>query len=241
MAALQENLEWKARWEERGQAVCRVLGETCPPGSVVPFSWKEYILPGACGLKFEPTASRKSYLYMTLGLTQPLRATDPAFPWEFSVRADKDAEWPMDLLYQLLTQWLCEKGKMGFGYHLPLVFFTDRGGKLWAGLTDELADLNIVGSIRGLYLWTDDARLRFRVSSGEFGLLTVLAITEDEDRLAREATPAHLLLLLRRKGVSQVCNPYRSSVLEIPSALKDWTAIKGMPHDEALNELQKPA
>src|SRR5947209_12676224 len=43
------------------------------------------------------------------------------------------------------------KSKMGFGYYLPLVFFKDPFGKLWAGLTDELAELQVVGSIRGLY------------------------------------------------------------------------------------------
>ena len=72
MAKLQQDLEWKARWEQRGEAVRKVLGDTEPPGSVFPFSWEQYILPGACALTFNPTEARNDYLTMTLGLTQPL-------------------------------------------------------------------------------------------------------------------------------------------------------------------------
>lgn len=238
MAKLREDLEWKARWEERGEAVRRVLGDTEPPGSVVSFSWKEYTLPGACALTFKPTATRNDYLSMTLGLTQPLRESDQAYPWEFAVRANEHAEWPADLLYQLLTQWLYENGDMGFGYRLPLVFFTDRGGKMWAGATDDVAGLNLVGSLRAMYLWTDETKLRFRVTSGEFGLLTVVAVTADEDRLAQQTSPAHLLLLLQRLGVKQVCDPHRQSVLMMPNAASEWATIQAMSHDDAFNELQ---
>lgn len=238
MAKLQQDLEWKARWEQRGDAVRRVLGDTEPPGSVYPFSWEQYTLPGACALTFKPTAARNDYLTMTLGLTQPLRESDQAYPWEFAVRANEHAEWPADLLYQLLTQWLCENGDMGFGYRLPLFFFNDRGGKMWAGVTDDVSGLKLIGSLRAMYLWTDETKLRFRLPSSEFGLLTVVAVTEDEDRLAQQTTPAHLLLLLQRLGVKQVCNPHRQSVLAMPNASSQWETIQGMSHDDAFDELQ---
>jgi len=238
MAKLQEDLEWKSRWEERGLAVQRVLGDTIPPRSVTSFSWKEYILPGACALTFSPRVASDGFLYMTLGLTQPLHSTDTAFPWEVSIRTNSHEEWPCDLLYQLLTQWLWEKGDMGFGYHLPFVFFTDRGGKLWSGISDDVAELNVVGTLRGLYLWTDERRVSFKSSSGDFGLLAVVGVTEDEDRLANSTTPAHLMLLLRRMGISQVCDPYRRSVLSIPGATDQWRRIERMSHDDAFDELQ---
>jgi hypothetical protein len=238
MAKLKQDLDWKARWEERGLAVQRVLGDTIPPGSVRPFSWKNYVLPGACALTFGTTRGRKEFLCMTLGLTQPLQLGDKAYPWEFSIRTTTLEEWPCDLLYQLLTQWLWEKGEMGFGYHLPFVFFKDRDGKLWSGISDDVSGLNVVGTIRGLYLWTDERRLSFKASSGDFGLLSVVGVTDDEDRLANSTTPAHLMLLLRRMGISQICDPYRHSVLSLPGASDQWRRIESMPHDDAFDELQ---
>jgi len=180
----------------------------------------------------------ENFLYMPLGLTQPLLQDHTAYPWDFSVRTKERADWCVDLLYQLLTHWLWTKGKMWFGYHLPLKFFTGHDGKIWASIAERVQHIEVVGAIRGLYLWTDKAGLRFNVTGGEFGLLTVVAVTEDEDRLARETTPAHVMLLLRRMGVDQVCNPHRHSVLLLPSASKEWANIQGMSHDDAFNSLQ---
>lgn len=230
---------WAKTWEERAKAVHRLLGQTDPPGMVHPFSWKDYILPGACALTFKPTPSNSTFLYMTLGLTQPVSSDEPAYPWEFCVRTRVHAQWPIDLLYQFLTQWHWTKGEMWFGYHLPLVFFTDGIGTLWGGLTDKVDGLNIVGSLRAVYLWADERCLSFNVSTGDFGLLTMVAVTEDEDNLAEEATPAHLMLLLRRMGIDQICDPHRQSVLSLPGAYNEWADIKGMSHESALAELQK--
>jgi hypothetical protein len=238
MAIPREDIEWKNRWEERGVAIRRMLGDTEPPGTVLPFSWEQYKLPGACALTFKPTATRNDYLSMTLGMTQPLRSKDRAYPWEFAVRVDEPAEWPADLLYQLVTQWLYENGDIGLGYRLPLVFFKDPAGKLWAGLTDDTSGLSLASSIRAMYLWTDETGLRFHVSTGEFGLLTVVAVTEDEDCLAQETTPPHLLLLLKRLGVTQVCDPYRRSALTKSNAISEWSMIKTLPHDDAYEQLQ---
>jgi hypothetical protein len=175
---------------------------------------------------------------MTLGLSQPLNVGDEAYQWEFAVCASQHDKWPVDLLYQLLTHWLCEKGNMGFGYYLPLAFFRDRSDNLWAGLTGDLSALDTVGSIRGLYLWADEERTRFRVSSGEFGILTVIAVTADEDLLAQASTPAHLRLFLKEMGITQVCDPYRPSVLATPEADRVWERIRAMTHDEVFDKLQ---
>jgi hypothetical protein len=227
------------RWNERGESVRAVLGNTVEPGMVHSFSWKDFVLPGACAMTFKSSLDgRDSWLYMTLGLTQPLRSSDKAFPWEFSIRTTENVIWPVDLLYQLLSQWLWEKGGMGFGYHLPLKFFIGHDGNLWASVSERVQHREVVGTIRGLHLWTDASRIRFRTSSDEFGLLTAVGVTEDEDRLASSTTPAHLMLLFRRMGIRQVCDPYRRSVLSIPGATDQWRWIESMPYDDAFDELQ---
>ena len=229
---------WIKTWNERGLAVTGLLGETLPPGMVTSYSWKEYVLPGACSMTFECRSTTDEHLHMTLGLTQPVDEEDETYPWEFAVRTRGNQEWAPDLLYQLLTQWHWDKGEVWFGNHFPLLFFTDRENKLWAGMTDELPELKVVGSIRGLYLWTDESQINFQVSTGDFGLLTVIGVTEDEIRLADETTPAHLMLLLRRMGIPQICDPYRRSVMSIPGASEEWDRIKDMLHDDAFDELR---
>jgi len=137
MSMATQNPEWRQLWDERGRAVARVLGETIPPGEVTPFSWNEFILPGACGLTFGPSSGRPYYTYMTLGLTQPVRRGDAVPEWEFAVRAKEQAKWPLQILFDLLTYWLDQKPKIGRGLLLPLAFFLDAGDQLCAGLTER--------------------------------------------------------------------------------------------------------
>jgi hypothetical protein len=233
---LPSNDDWTVRWKERYEGIRAVLGETVNPGIVHSFSWKDYILPGASALTYR--LADGTFLYMTMGLTQPLRRTDRSYPWEFAVRAKEQSEWPIDLLYQLLSQWLWEKGEMWFGSHMPLKFFTGHDGNIWPSLSARVQLPNVVGAIRGLHLWTDSAALRFKACTGDFGLLTAVAVTGDEDALARESTPAHVMLLLRRMGFSQICDPYRQSVLNQPAASKEWERIRSMSHDAAFEALQ---
>jgi hypothetical protein len=232
------NSFWITSWEQRGRAVRSILGETEPPGTVTPFSWREYLLPGACAMAFRAPPPTDGYIHMTLGLTQPVVKGDRVFPWEIAIRTKDNPKWASDLLYQLLTQWLWKKDDVWFGSHFPLRFFTDRGGELWPSISDDVPGLNVVGNIRGLYLWTDELRLVFKASSGEFGLLSVVGVTEDECRLANSTTPAHLVLLLQHMGIGQMCDPYRHSVLSIPGATDQWRRIESMSHDDAFDELQ---
>lgn len=236
MAKLQENLEWRSRWEERGEIVRNKLGETIPKNSVTPFFWEQFVLPGACAMTFR-RHEQNCFLSMTLGLTQPVSPDDQTYPWEFSVQSSDSGEWQADLLYQLMTQWLRENRDMGFGYQLPLVFFTDPKGNLWAGLTNETEQLNLVGEIRALVLWVSDDDLQFKTSTNEFGLLSVVAMTADEKRLSDTSSPAHVLLLMRRLGVGQLCDPNRKSVLNHPKWKETWNSIEAMSHDEAFDSL----
>lgn len=237
MLTLTQNPEWRQLWDERGRAVGRVLGETVPPGEVLPFSWEQFILPGACGLTFGPTAARPHYTYVTLGLTQPVKQGDAVPEWEFALKAKEQAKWPHQILFDLLTYWLDQKPKIRRGLFLPLTFFLNASDQLCAGLTGRLDRLKVVGAIRGLYLWDDLEHLRFKVSSGDFGLMVAVAVTEDEIQMARGTTPPHLLLLLKRMQIAQLSDPLRKSVMTLPGAGAEWERIRAMPHDQAVGEL----
>jgi hypothetical protein len=89
----------------------------------------------------------------------------------------------------------------------------------------------------GLYLWDDCEHFEFQVSSGNFGLLTAIAVTYDEDRLAQGATPPHLLLLIEEMGIVQVFDPYRESVTRLPGVQAKWESIRQLPHDDVVRRL----
>lgn len=228
---------WRDLWDERGRAVRRVLGETMPPGRVTPFEWRDHILPGACGLVFGPGPARPHHTYMTLGLTQPLQRGDVVPAWEFAVKAGEPALWQQQVLYDLLTCWLTQRPIMRRGLRLPLTFFLNADGDLCAGLASLPEHLRPVGVMRGLYLWDDDERLRFKVSSGAFGLMVAVGVTEDEIRLAESTTPPHLLLLLKRMRVGQVLDPLRPSVMTRPGAMEEWNRIRPLAHEAVLEAL----
>ena len=234
LPSLPADDDWTCRWNERVEAVRAVFGETVVPNQVHSFSWKDYILPGACALTFKARPPDTGYLYMSLGLSQPLSDGNTGYPWEFAVRAHEHTEWPIDLLYQLLSQWLWEKGDIWFGYSIPLTFFIGADGKMWPSIADPTE--SAVGEIRRLYLWKEPHL--FQVSSGAFGLLTVVAVTEDEEQLACDTTPAHLMLLLRKMNVGRICEPRRTSVLNVPGATEAWATIKRMTHDAALHAIE---
>src|SRR5215510_14396670 len=73
---------WERTWKEREDEVRRRFGPTEPPGWVTGYSWPDIRLPGACGLTFPPVNDisdqrgawhlRHDWLYLSLGLTQPL-------------------------------------------------------------------------------------------------------------------------------------------------------------------------
>lgn len=237
MLTLTQNPDWRELWEERGRAVGRLLGETIPPGEVTPYSWKEFILPGACGLMFGSNSARPHYTYMTLGLTQPSKQGDAVPEWEFALKAKEQAQWPHQILFDLLTYWLDQKPTIQCGLFLPLAFFLNAGDQLCAGLTGNLNGLRVVGAIRGLFLWDDSEHLRFKVSSGDFCLIVAVAVTEDEVQLARGTTPPHLLLLLKRMQIGQISDPFRKSVMTLPGAGAEWERIRAMSHDQAVTEL----
>lgn len=239
MSMFRPNADWLTLWTERNLAVQRILGETTPPGEVLPFQWDGYVCPGACAMTFAPRHSRSHWLSMTLGLTQPIERGEVASSWEFCVRSTSAESWVPQLLYDLVTYYLSEGAQVYKGMYLPLVFFQDGAGKTCAGLAEDRTGLKIVGEMSGLYLWDDFEHLAFHVSTGTFGLMTAIGVTQEEDMLAQEATPSHLLLMLEQMGVGQVLDPNRQSVMRLPGALVKWKAIREMPHDAVIRRLQQ--
>ena len=97
--------------------------------------------------------------------------------------------------------------------------------------------LNAIGDIRGLYLWDAVPQLRFLVSSGSFGLMVAIAVTEDEIYLGHETTPPHVLLLLKRMRIGQIRTRCAESVLTLPGADAEWAEIRSMSHDSVIRHL----
>ena len=230
---------WSQLWTERGNAVRTVLGDTTPPQQVVPFHWRTPVLPGACALTFGPTSSRPYWLYMTLGLTQPRENSDCAVDWEFCVKTPSQAHWAVQLLFDLTTYLLSVDCHVGRGLYLPLAFFRDPHGAICAGLTSAAQSPELVaeGLIRGLYLWPDSDAFTFEVSSGAFGLMSAIGVTDDEDQLAQQATPPHLLLLLKEERIGQLMCAFRNSVLTDPDARRRWNKIQQLSHTDILKKL----
>ncbi len=227
---------WSALWDERERAVLSVMGDLDPPDRVVPFSWAGKVLPGACALCFPPSEARDHYTYMTLGPTQPADIGMSPLCWEFAINVGAPAAWPYQVLFDLISHWLYDRAEIGPGYLLPLLFFESVDSCLCAGLGRAIDKLKVVGAIRGIYLWDLDHR-RFRVSSGEFGLLIGVPVTNDEIELADRSTPAHLMLLLKRLNVLAAADPMRGSVLERPDAEAHWRQIRELPEPRVLAEL----
>src|SRR5688572_21796548 len=72
---------WERTWRERSAEIERLFGKTEPPDTVTAFHHREsFLCPGACALTFPPREEsrdpprhrRDDWLYLSLGLSQPL-------------------------------------------------------------------------------------------------------------------------------------------------------------------------
>ena len=98
--------------------------------------------------------------------------------------------------------------------------------------------LSRTGEARAVILWPELSRSEpFRTSTGTFDLLVATTITEDEWKLARETSTAHLLALLVACGVGQRSDPHRLGVLEDERARRAWKRIAKLSPDGVLEEL----
>ena len=249
---------WERTWRERSEAVRRAYGETDPPETVCAFSWQDRIrCPGACALALPPVQSsrdpvrhgREHWLYLTLGLSQPLderqvqaeRAAGrkySALGIEFAFVTTAKSPWANDALYYFIT-YMTEGEVIRWGDRFPMLFH-DRRGTL-AVLTGDATGIDIspVGKLRAVLFWPylfPDWELT--TSTGKFMVLVATGITQAEWELAQQTTTVHLLLLLCRAGIGQCTIPDRACLLEDPRWRSQWQSIERMPAEECQQELR---
>jgi hypothetical protein len=231
---------WSQTWEERGAAVRRELGETEPPGCVTSFSWDDpgQAVPGACAMSFPPRGRRDCWLYLSLGITQPVEEGAARSDWEFCVYSRSAQSWPNRLLYELVSGWREAPDHLSRGHWLPVTFFKNARGQLDCAAATLPDSVQREGAMRGLYLWPSTMdRTLFEVNTGNFFLMCATLVTENEERLADRTSPPHLLLALKRLGIGQVSDPYRESACMMPGFEEVWTDIERLGHGDAVRQL----
>jgi hypothetical protein len=92
--------------------------------------------------------------------------------------------------------------------------------------------------VRGLYLWPSLLdRKMVESTTGRFFVMIATTVTNEEDALAQETSPPHLLLLLKRLGIGQASDPMRRSAGEHASFDAAWREIRGLSHADAVRQL----
>lgn len=246
---------WERTWNERGDEIRRAFGDTWPPGIVHAFSWDNIRCPGACAMTLPPIEQsrdplrhrRDHWLYLTLGLSQPLdeqeflqgRAAGKAFSRfgvEFAFLTESQATWPIDALYYFMT-YMTEGEFIAWGDRFPMQFM-NRDGEVvvTTGVPSTLASCE--GKIRAALFWPylfPDGELV--TSTGRFMVLVATGITESEWQLAKQTTTAHLLLLLCRAGIGQRTIVDRDCLLTQQRWRDEWTAIQRMSPEQCESEI----
>jgi hypothetical protein len=162
---------WERTWKERNDVIRHAFGETEPPGTVVSYSWKDRIrLPGVCALQLPPVEeagdpvrhARDEWLYLTVGLSQPLDAEQArieraagkkysARGIELALLTESHSHWAFEALYWLLTH-ITDGEEIAWGDRFPFGFVRRADGTLGAcaGNTRGIA---LEGEIRALLFW----------------------------------------------------------------------------------------
>lgn len=167
--------------------------------------------------EFAPTASRKSWLYATSGLSNPWE-TDPAdynpsgfseIGIEFVLESLTQSAWPIALLQRILAYniLLCA-GRFGdprsldYGHRVPL------GASITPEDTEGTLLLShIVISKPEHYPST------FSLASGKVDLLHLTGITESECDYAKNHSSEKLVELLKQHNASPITDPYRKPII----------------------------
>jgi hypothetical protein len=194
---------------------------------------------------------RDHWLYLTLGLTQPLdedqvkreRAAGKqysSYGFELGVLTDERVNWPSEALYLFLSH-VTEGLQLNWGDRFAFGFHRKTEDELGV-FTGRPSDLGIepVGDIRAVLFWPyllPDTE--FVTSTGNATIYIATGITEDEWQLAKSTTTAHVLLLLCRAGIHQRTDPMRSSLLSVPRWKAEWQKIAELDGEQAYAEVDK--
>jgi hypothetical protein len=235
-----DDVWWRNTWNERQTAIKNYFGETEPPGIVTTFNWTDPLLtiPGACVFSFpRKNHSAYQYIHVTLGQTQPESPNEKAQKYEFALYSPTNVQWEKQLLYDLITDFSEKNEQVEAGTWYPLSFFQDPNQEIACGLVTHPRNPRL-GNITGLYLWPDNTIPFFKTSIGDFELMNVIGITSDEDDLAIQSSPPHLLLLIKLLGLEMMVDPLRKSVLSKPDWHIVWKEIKNLDHISVLERLR---
>lgn len=240
-------------WSDREAAIWERYGAShpvgSPPGHVSAFPQRLRLdCPGACAHTFPPAVaaeptrvSRVTWTYAIHGLTQPRAPDEPAlWQWEFAVETTSAASWA-PLLLELLLAEVIEGAEFDVG-HRVAYFVHRRDGRLlpYLGTTDQHGGIEPCGPTRWLLLWPHLRPWgRIPCDTGTTGLLVATALTEDEFDLLDDVGRCghHLQLLLCERGVGQVTDVDRASVLAEPDGKRAWDRIRRLPPEEAHGEI----
>ena len=252
---------WERTWQEREQEIRRRFGPTEPPDPVIPFSWDDIRLPGACALVFPPVHEttdprgawhrRDQWLYLTLGLTQPLDKRQvererragkqySSYGFELGILTDEPADWPTGALYVFVSH-VTDGVELDWGHRFAFGFHRTADGTLgvFTGMPSELG-IDPMGDIRAMLFWPYlFPEASFVTSTGKAIIYIATGITEDEWELAKATTTAHVLLLLCRAGIGQRTDPKRRSVLNDPRWKEEWQTIAALEGEQAHAELER--
>lgn len=250
---------WERTWRERGEAIELAFGETSPPKTVFSFSWTDRIrCPGACALRFPPIRpstdphrhGRADWLYMTMGLSQPLDREQvmcerdsgrsySAYGIEFALVVPEACSWAPIALKNFI-EYQTDGEDIKWGDRFPFGFCRTSNGELgvYTGNAD-LAGIESVGIIRAVLFWPflfpDSV---FHTSTGKFLVLVATGITKQEWQLAKDFTTAHVLLLLCRSGVAQRTIADRPCLMSDPRWRREWSAIEQMAPKDCVAEIE---
>lgn len=239
MKQVSEDQWWQALWEERFECLRTHLDPMMTPDQVVPFEWEsaEEATPGGCAIAFAPRQHPEIATVVSMGLTQPLSPDEVAHDWEFAIHTRNVETWCYRLIRDLMIGWRLFSG-LSLGHFLPVSFFRNAAKEVDCVTAEMPSQHHRIGSISGLYLWPSlvDRQL-FETRAGNFHLMAVTLVSKDEEQLADQTSPPHLLLLLKELGHLQPCDPWRDSILNHTRFAEVWQAIRQLSHDEAFDRL----
>jgi hypothetical protein len=250
---------WERTWQERGDAIKLAYGDTSPPETVLSFSWHDSIrCPGACALPLPPIEAsrdrvrhrRDDWLYLTMGLSQPLdreqvqaeREAGKSYSsrgFELGFVVPDQCEWPGDALYGFMTH-ITDGVEIEWGHRFAFGFTERTHGELglFTGYPEDVG-VTPFGQIRAVlfwrYLFPD---WEFLTSTGKFMALIATGITQREWQAAKETTTVQLLLLLCRAGIGQRTLVQRRCLFDTPRWQAEWEKIKDRDPEECDRELE---
>jgi hypothetical protein len=249
---------WEQTWRERSQELERVFGQTEPPDTVTAFTWNEsFLCPGACALTLPPIEAsrdplrqqRNDWLYLSLGLSQPLdrkqvaeeRAAGKsfsAFGIEFAIVTPTAGPWASEVL-DYLVRYVVAGDDIQWGDRFPFGFHRRASGELGA-YTGNITGTEIVSvnHLRALVFWPllfpDSTVL---TSTGKFLLMAATGITQGEWDYAKQTTSAHLLLLLCRSGIVQRTLPSRRCLMQTQRWREEAAALERLTPEQCEAEI----